>query len=118
MRLKGEQVLYYLIRNAGLNVFKAFPAGDKKSELNVVFVVFAAEGTECKTPTGVPAGDSFNTNSSYRQQSEVGNQVNVIHVPWRSPVTLRTVHYTSEKLLLKYISTYLKNQNSGFCNAK
>lgn len=71
--------------------------------VNVVFIVFAAEGTECKTPAGVPAGDVFSTQSSHRQQPEVGNQVNLLHVLWRNPVEQQPVQIKLFEHLVQYI---------------
>lgn len=69
----------------------------------MVFIVFAAEGTECKTPAGVPAGDAFSTKSSHRQQPEVGNQVNLLYVMWRNPVVQQAVQIKLFEYLVQYI---------------
>lgn len=74
--------------------------------VNVVFIVFAAEGTECKTPAGVPAGDAFSTKSSHQQQPEVGNQVNLLHVLWRNPVVQQTVQIKVFEYVVRYIKAF------------
>lgn len=110
MRLKGEQIRLFLKLEIGfvsfvdvLECFQKLHCRWHKSELNVVFIVFAAEGTECKTPAGVPAGDAFSTKSSHRQQPEVGNQVNLLYVMWRNPVVQQAVQIKLFEYLVQYI---------------
>lgn len=75
----------------------------------MVFIVFTAEGTECKTPTAVPAGDLFKTNSSSQQQSEVGNQVNLLHVFCREAMSQSKLEFSaiSRTIQLYFCEKYL-----------